>query len=266
LHKFIESQPESAYVLIDVRQSEEYEQGHIPGARLIPLNELETYTAELKQLWDHTLVFYCRSGGRSARASAWAAQVLGHPAVANLLGGFSGWEGPALTGFPSVMSFTLNGTTEELLRQALQLEKGTERFYEQLAAEYPTGILSETISKLVSAEKAHAREVYRLLSGLSQAAVQDFDDMFEALPESVIENGVSLLVVLDRARELGKIGAQALLELALQTEFGAYDLYKNLALQVSSSEAQKVLTDLAQQEKSHADLILGAIGKLAGQS
>lgn len=90
--------------------------------------------------------------------------------------------------------------------------------------------------------------------------------MFEALPESVIENGVSFVVVLDRARELGKIGAQALLELALEIEFGAYDLYKNLALQVSSREAQKALTDLAQQEKSHADLILGAIGKLAGQS
>jgi sulfur-carrier protein adenylyltransferase/sulfurtransferase len=264
LHEFIDSHPESVYVLIDVRQSEEYEQGHIPGARLISLNELDMYSEELKQLGDHTLIFYCRSGGRSARASAWASQVLGHPAVANLLGGFMGWEGPGLTGFPRLMSFNLNGTTEELLQQALELEKGTYQLYEQLAVEYPTGIVAEAISSLANAELAHAKAVHNLLSELSQASIQDFDESFKKVPGTIIENGLSFETVLDRARELGALGTPALLDLALEIEFGAYDLYKSLAFKVSSSEAQKALTELAQQEKSHADSILGVIGKIAG--
>ncbi len=37
------------YVLVDVRQPKEYERGHIPGARLIPLSELEDRMDELER-------------------------------------------------------------------------------------------------------------------------------------------------------------------------------------------------------------------------
>lgn len=38
--KWLEERPEGSYTLLDVREPEEYEQGHIPGALLIPLSEL----------------------------------------------------------------------------------------------------------------------------------------------------------------------------------------------------------------------------------
>ena len=38
--KWLEGRPEGSYTLLDVREPEEYEQGHIPGALLIPLSEL----------------------------------------------------------------------------------------------------------------------------------------------------------------------------------------------------------------------------------
>ena len=38
---------ESAYLVVDVRQPEEYRQGHIPGAKLMPLDELESNLSEL---------------------------------------------------------------------------------------------------------------------------------------------------------------------------------------------------------------------------
>lgn len=262
LREYMKNHKESDYVLIDVRQSEEYLEGHIPGARLMPLNELESYADELKQLSNRDLIFYCRGGARSARASAWATQVLRLPSIRNLLGGFSGWQGPALTDFPRLSSFELNGSTEALLRHALELEKGTHRLYEMLLVEYPSGVLGETISALVGAELAHGQAVHKMLAGLIGASAGDFETAFANLPGNIIENGVPFDVVLSRARELGPAGSVALLELALEIELGAYDLYKNLAGSVQSELAQKALTDLAQQEKGHADLVLKAIGKM----
>jgi len=263
LREYMSQHKETEYVLIDVRQSEEYLGGHIPGARLMPLNELESYADDLKQLSNRALIFYCRGGARSARASAWATQVLRLPSVRNLLGGFSGWQGPALADSPRLASFDLNGSAEALLRQALELEKGTHRLYEMLSVEYPSGVLGETISALVGAELAHGEAVYKVLAGLIGVSEGDFETAFANLQGNIIENGAPFDVVLSRARELGPAGGVALLELALEIELGAYDLYKNLAASVQSEDAQRALADLAQQEKGHADLVLRAIGRLA---
>ncbi len=230
LREFIATRPEHEYVLIDVRQPEEYVQGHIPGARLMPLNELELHAAELKGLADRTLIFYCRSGGRSARASGWASRLLGTSRVANLLGGFMEWEGSGLPGFPALASFDLEATAEGLLWQALSLEKGTERFYEALASEYATGILAETAATLIKAESAHGRTVHELLSKIAPASAGSFEQDLAKVSGDLLENGTSFDVALRRAREVGARGAVALLELALEIELGAYDLYKNLAL------------------------------------
>lgn len=73
--------------LIDVRTAEEYEAGHIEGARHVPL---ETLSAEADTLpTDEPIVFYCRVGSRSAMAAA-AVQASGREAR-NLAGGLIAW-------------------------------------------------------------------------------------------------------------------------------------------------------------------------------
>ena len=47
---FIAGQEEGGYTLLDVRQSSEYDQEHLPGARLIPLPELPGRLKELDPL------------------------------------------------------------------------------------------------------------------------------------------------------------------------------------------------------------------------
>src|SRR3954467_4843986 len=81
----------SSVKLIDVRQPEEFvgELGHIPGAELIPLGTLPEKLNQLPK--DKTVVFVCRSGGRSARATA-AAQQAGLQHVYNLKGGMLRWN------------------------------------------------------------------------------------------------------------------------------------------------------------------------------
>jgi phage shock protein E len=55
-------------ILIDVREKDEWEQGHLNGALLLPMSELNPF--DLPQLpRDKTLCFYCARGGRAMQAA-----------------------------------------------------------------------------------------------------------------------------------------------------------------------------------------------------
>ena len=79
-------------LLLDVRTPEEFAEKHIPGAKLIPLSELEGRLRELDR--EKKLIVYCRSGGRSARACALLSEH-GFEAF-NLKGGIMAWEASGL--------------------------------------------------------------------------------------------------------------------------------------------------------------------------
>jgi hydroxyacylglutathione hydrolase len=78
-------------VLIDVRQPTEYtgELGHSPNSKLIVLDDLANRWAEIPR--DKPVVFVCRSGGRSAHASAAASQA-GIRNTFNMRGGMILWN------------------------------------------------------------------------------------------------------------------------------------------------------------------------------
>ena len=77
--------------LLDVRTSGEYVQGHIKGAKNINLFDKDFIAKAEKTLnKKETVYVYCRSGGRSARASASLAKA-GYKVV-NLSGGILGWQ------------------------------------------------------------------------------------------------------------------------------------------------------------------------------
>lgn len=75
-------------MLVDIRSDAEVAQARIEGAVHIPMHLLPFRMHELEQ--DNPLVLYCRSGARSAQASAFLAQQ-GMTNVHNLLGGIMDW-------------------------------------------------------------------------------------------------------------------------------------------------------------------------------
>ena len=60
---------EEGYIILDVRTQEEYDQGHIPGAILIPDTEIEAKAEEALTDKDQLILVYCRSGRRSKLAA-----------------------------------------------------------------------------------------------------------------------------------------------------------------------------------------------------
>ena len=75
--------------LIDVREAHEFQAGHAPGAKNLPLSTLEQGYKELKSDQDYYLI--CQGGVRSASACQFlSAQGL---AVTNVEGGMNHWPG-----------------------------------------------------------------------------------------------------------------------------------------------------------------------------
>jgi rhodanese-related sulfurtransferase len=79
------------YALIDVRNPDEYQAGHLPGATLIPVNSVFQRREELPK--DKKIIFVCAVGQRSALAAEMAAAA-GLPAdrLYNLDGGTDAWR------------------------------------------------------------------------------------------------------------------------------------------------------------------------------
>jgi rhodanese-related sulfurtransferase len=78
--------------LIDVREPEEYEAGRIAGGRLVPLSDLSAQAQTISR--EEPVVFYCRSGSRSAMATD-AFRQAGFDAH-NMVGGLMDWAAAGL--------------------------------------------------------------------------------------------------------------------------------------------------------------------------
>lgn len=90
----------TAPVILDVRTPGEFvgRDGHIEGALLIPLDQLEEALPKLQQLADREVIVVCHSGNRSSVASRMLCRA-GFAHVANLDGGMSRWR---ISGLPVV--------------------------------------------------------------------------------------------------------------------------------------------------------------------
>jgi rhodanese-related sulfurtransferase len=78
-------------LVLDVRETGEFESGHIPKARHIPLGQLGKRLGELDAHKDKPVLVNCRSGARSARACG-TLKKAGFTTVYNLAGGILAWE------------------------------------------------------------------------------------------------------------------------------------------------------------------------------
>jgi molybdopterin/thiamine biosynthesis adenylyltransferase/rhodanese-related sulfurtransferase len=78
--------------VVDVRESEEWDRGHIPGAKHVPRGYLESRIEGAQPDRNARIVLYCASGQRSALAAHTLKDLLGYTNVASMTGGITLWK------------------------------------------------------------------------------------------------------------------------------------------------------------------------------
>ncbi len=82
-------------ILVDVRETREYEGGRLPKALHIPLSQLDSRSGELAKLTGRPVIAYCASGHRS-RSAGNALAKIGFKDIYTLHGGYRAWKDAGL--------------------------------------------------------------------------------------------------------------------------------------------------------------------------
>jgi len=243
---FMADKTAADYQLLDVRQPGEYEQEHLPNARLIPLKELPERLAELDP--DKPLLVYCAIGGRS-RAAAQYLNGQGFNQVYNLSGGIKAWQGHKAAG-PVLQGLDLLAPDADYptgLGMGYELEDGLQRFYLRLAEIVAAPGPKDLLARLAGFEDKHKSWLAR-----EYETVRSDDPSLPPLAPGGdrMEGGRSISAFLARVRQ-EELDLPAILDLAMMFETQAMDLYGRLAQQSQRQEVRELFLKLVDEEKLH---------------
>lgn len=262
LKEILERDEMGQFVLVDVRQPEEYRAGHILGARLVPLGELEARHSELAK--DKKIVTYCRSGHRSMGAAILLCG-MGFKDVYTMDGGMLNWDYEALTGLPEGKPelFVEKGEVGDVLMIALKLEKGSQEFYVRVAEKVKFQKTIETFQMLAQIEEKHMERIYdRYEEVLGKDKLPAFNLLKQELSLEYMEGGIEINKALLRIEGREFRDEMEALEVALEKEYVSYDFYKRVAGMMADADTRALLHELAWEERKHINSLLIEIRKL----
>ena len=249
------------FLLLDVRQPEEYEAGHIPGAMLIPLGELEARQGELDR--NKKIIAYCRSGRRSMAAAILLCG-LGFNGVQRLDGGILDWSYETITGIPERRPELVTEATDvrDILVLAIKLEKGSWDFYMAAINKVKSSHMKETFQALVNAEDGHMQRLHQqAISLLGEGALPPLDKLKRELKVEHMEGSIEINPALAKLDEKFVDDMEAL-EIALEKEYMSYDFYKRTSTLVENLDTRTVLHELTLEERNHADTLLKWVAEI----
>ena len=247
LRRMIAKKDDAAFLVVDVRPEDQYALDHIPGAVNIPVKDIGPGT----RFPEGQIIFYCRNGMRSKAAAIIAMdQGLSGDRIFNLQGGMAAYTGEILLELPQLALFKETADLQDALALALNLEKGAWRFYTHGADLALGDETARFLSGMARYEIDHARSLFQRLDlpGTS------FEDYFKNCPGDILEGGQSFEAVFTMLS--GRAGEQDVLDMALDIEVGAYDLYKRTAVSCESISDTDLFLGLAAAEKTHMSLVL----------
>ena len=253
--EYIHKKPPDELTLLDVRQPNEYEAGHLPGARLIPLPDILSRIGEIDAR--KATVVYCAVGGRS-RIAAQMIAAQGFSDVYNLSGGFKAWKGDAAFGSEEkgLELFTGNESVEETLVVAYSLEEGLRSFYLEMQDKVNNSDARNLFEKLSEIEVKHQERIldeYRKITG-SSITREEFE-------KNIVVNALEGGLTTEEYANLFHPDWESvtdIIEVAMSIEAQALDLYLRASDRSSESQSQKVLRQIADEERTH----LAQLGKL----
>lgn len=252
---FMKERPEGSYTLLDVRQPMEYEDAHLPGARLIPLPKLFDSIGDLDR--DKAVVVYCAVGGRSRMA----AQLLvnqGFKDVYNILGGIQAWEQPTAASPTEFHLKFVRGDEDpkEVIGLAFGMELALRDFHQRMHDQTSDAALSELLAHLIKAEDSHMKTLEDLLGEVSPESPGTVRaQVVKQAPDSgLMEGGIDVSKFMEENEPYLKTLA-GYLEIAMMIETQALDLYLRMAGESTNAVTRKVLLRIGDEEKAHLSLL-----------
>ncbi len=253
--EYIHKKPPDELTLLDVRQPNEYEAGHIPGARLIPLPDIVSRLGEIDS--NKATVVYCAVGGRS-RIAAQMIAAQGFSEVYNLSGGFKAWKGEAAFGSEEkgLELFTGNESVEETLVVAYSLEEGLRSFYLEMQNRVNNSDARDLFKKLSEIEVKHQKRILEEYCKITKSSITR-----EEFEKNIVVNALEGGLTTEEYANLFHPDWESvtdIIEVAMSIEAQALDLYLRSSERSGEPQSQKVLRQIADEERTH----LAQLGKL----
>lgn len=252
---FIETKDDGTFTILDVRQPAEYEESHIPGAKLIPLPELHNSIDQLSP--EIPVIVHCAVGGRS-RVAAQLLSGYGFKQVYNLKGGIKAWQGLKATG-PKELNLALvrgDETAAEIAALAYDMEDCVQLFYIAMRDRAQDQEVRHLFTKLAGIEEKHKRTILELSARMEPPGT-DRNTTAADRGQLIMEGGFDMAEFMQQ-NEPNMNTVPEVIELAMMLETQALDLYLRFAHKSINAETKEVLFRIAQEEKSH----LVALGTL----
>ena len=256
---FLKDRTSEDVVILDVRQPKEYKQGHLPGAKLIPMGELDTRLSEIET--EKEKLVYCAIGGRSRMA----VQMLsgkGFTKLINFSGGYKAWNGEAAYGLPDqgLELFSGNESLETVLAVAYSLEDGLRDFYIEMAGQVENESAKTLFMKLSEIEIKHQDRIYREYAKIADQ-LQSREEFVLSKISNTVEGGLSTQEYI-RAFNANLNSPVEVTELAMSIEAQALDLYFRASENIQDKECKGALTTLADEERAHLKALSELMDKL----
>lgn len=246
--EWVETKSSEELTTLDVRQPSEYEVGHIPGAKLIPLPDLNNRLGEIDS--DKPVMVYCAIGGRS-RVAAQMLAGIGFKEVYNISGGFKAWKSKAALG-PEDQGLELFTGTESLteaLVVSYSLETGLHDFYLSMIPKVKNDAARDLFQKLSEIEVKHQKRIfseYLKISGKSETR-EEFE---KTIVSQAVEGGLTTEEYITLFQPDWE-SVTDIIELAMSIEAQALDLYQRASERSRDPQTQQVLTQIADEERAH---------------
>ncbi|MFA5367864.1 MAG: rhodanese-like domain-containing protein [Dehalococcoidia bacterium] len=254
------------YVLLDVRQPAEYEQGRLPGAVLMPLDELESRREELYRYLhrDSKIILYCRTGKRSMAAAIVLCD-LGLKNLHIIEGGLSAWDFKTIKGKAEKKTGVIGKTSgfKDVLVIAMKIEKMAYDFYTAARDKKQFEMARPVFQQLAEVELSHMRRLFLRLTGEipESAGLSHIDNYLKQFDKDSKKIDIEVSDALMRVDEAPESEADVL-EAAIEREYIANDFYKRAASVVDDEDVRALLHGLSRDERGHAATLLKQLSQV----
>lgn len=262
----LDGDEEGEYILLDVRQPMEYEEGHLPGSILMPLDEMESRRDEIyRDLHrERKIIVYCRSGRRSV-AAAIVLYDLGLRNLHILEGGLGAWDFKTIKGKPEKKPAVIGKTSSarDVLVIAMKIEKMAYDFYTAARDRKQFELTRPMFQQLAEVELSHMRRLFLRLTGEipESADLSRIEHYLKQLDKGSRNIDIEISDALMRVDEAAD-GEADVLETAIEREYIANDFYKRAASLVDDEEVRALLHGLSHDERGHAATLLKQLSQV----